>query len=99
LYKGEIKMATTRTGGGSSSIGVLNMLSYIAVIALGIILALAYFFDGDGGYLGAIAYALACIVIACYSWRWARVRGIIYIIPWVIAVVLIVIFVILPIIK
>jgi hypothetical protein len=87
----------TRTS--SDSVSILNLLSYIAVIAVGVILAIGHFFGGSGGYLGAIAQALAYIVIACYSWRWARRKGIMFIIPWVVAVVLIAVFWILPIVR
>ncbi|MDR1917576.1 MAG: hypothetical protein LBQ05_01175 [Christensenellaceae bacterium] len=89
----------TRTRTTTDTVNVLNLLSYISVIAVGVILAIGHFFGGSGGYLGAIAQALAYIVISCYSWRFARRKGLAFIIPWVVAVVLIAIFWILPIIK
>jgi len=81
---------------------LLNILAYVAVIAVGLALALAYLFAklevGDGNLIGAlytIAQALAYIVVACYSFFYARAKGTWWLVIWAIAVVLIVVFMIL----
>jgi hypothetical protein len=89
---GGIKM--TNSSGGST--GVLNFLAYIAVVMVGLMLAIAYFLKGNGGVLGDIANALAYIVTACYSWRYARNKGIVWVVVWGVAVALIAVFMIVP---
>ena len=87
-------MATTK----AERAKLLHVLSYIAVIAVGIALLLGAAFArwdiGDQGFAGAlatIAQVLAYIVVACYSFSYARAKNIWYLIAWVVAVVLIVI--------
>jgi hypothetical protein len=86
---------TTATG---SKIRFLNILAYIAVVAVGITLALAWLFGqmnvGDASLIGAlktIAAYLSYLVIACYSFFFARSKGIWWIVAWVASVTLIVI--------
>ena len=93
---------TTRSS-SYSGVNLLNFLAYCAVIAVGVALAIAFLLSKVGGGNGTltnalqvIANALAYIVTACYSWRWARTRGTAFIIVWVVAVVLIAVFMIWP---
>jgi hypothetical protein len=89
---------TTRTSSGNGA-RFLNFLAYIAVIAVGGALLISWVFQGNGNLAGAltlIANALAYIITACYSWRFARTKGTVYIVVWVVSVVLIAVFMILP---
>jgi hypothetical protein len=74
----------------------LNLLAYIAVVAVGVMLAIGYFLKGNGGILNNIANTLAYIVTACYSWRYARSKGVWWIVVWAASVVLIAVFMIVP---
>lgn len=88
-------MATTNGNG----VRFLNALAYIAVIAVGVALLISWLFKSNSNLAGAltlIANALAYIITACYSWRFARTKGTIYVVIWVVSVVLITIFMILP---
>ncbi len=81
--------------------GILNVLSYIAVIAVGVALLLSWIFKMAGlagqlvTALNIIAQCLAYLVVACYSFSFARAKGIWWLIAWVVAVVLIVVFLVL----
>lgn len=81
---------------------VLHMLSYVAVIAVGLALVLSYLFKLFGlttqlvGALNLIAQCLAYFVVACYSFSFAKsIRNKLGLIAWFVAVVLIVVFLIL----
>jgi hypothetical protein len=78
----------------------LNTLAYVAVIAVGIALLLSYIFDGsNGGLPGAltlIANILSYIVVACYSFVYARSKNVWWVIAWMTAITLITVFTILP---
>ena len=77
---------------------ILNVLSYVSVICVGLALLIAWalsFINGAGTVAAAleiIAECLAYIVVACYSFSFARAKGIWWLIAWVVAVVLIVVF-------
>lgn len=83
---------------------ILNVLSYVSVICVGLALLIGWllsFINGAGTVAAAfniIAEVLAYIVVACYSFSFARAKGIWWLIAWVVAVVLIVVFKILSII-
>lgn len=85
----------------TSKTNILNVLAYIAVMAVGIALLLSWIFKavGQGGALvtalNLIAQCLAYLVVACYSFSYARAKGVWWLVAWVVAVVLIVVFLIL----
>ena len=80
--------------------GILRVLAYIAVLCVGIALLISAIFKQVGGFanivtaLRTIAECLAYLVIACYSFNYARSRGLWWLIAWVVAIVLIVISVV-----
>lgn len=80
---------------------ILHMLSYIAVIAVGLALVLSFVFKAFGlttslvSALNLIAQCLAYFVVSCYSFGYAKTRGMAGVITWVVAVVLIVVFLVL----
>lgn len=82
-------------------VNLLNVLSYVAVIMVGVALLLSWVFKAAGltgqlvGALNLIAQCLAYLVVACYSFSFARAKGIWWLIAWVVAVVLIVVFLVL----
>ncbi len=84
-------MSTRRTN-------ILNVLAYVSVICVGVALLIAWIlgrFNGTAtvaSALNIIAECLAYIVVACYSFSFARAKGIWWLIAWVVAVVLIVVF-------
>lgn len=86
-------MSTSRTN-------LLNVLAYIAVVAVGLALFISWVFsalnwsNGISGALKLIAECLAYIVLACYSFRYARAKGVWWLVAWAVAVVLIIVFVI-----
>ncbi len=79
---------------------MLNVLSYVAVICIGIALALSWILaqiNINGGStvvnaLDIIARFLSYFVVACYSYRYAKVKGMAYLIAWIVAIVLIIVF-------
>lgn len=77
---------------------ILNVLSYVSVICVGLALLIGWILgaiSGAGTVAAAfniIAECLAYIVLACYSFGFARAKGIWWLIAWVVAVVLIVVF-------
>lgn len=87
-------MSTRRTG-------LLNMLSYLAVVGVGIALLLSWLLNTVGvtaqvvSALNILAQALAYLVVACYSFNYARIRGTWWLVVWAFALALIVIFLIL----
>ena len=89
-------MSSTST----SRTNFLNVLAYIAVVAVGLALFISWVFSALGwnnaisGALQLIAECLAYIVLSCYSFRYARAKGLWWVVAWAVAVVLIVIFVI-----
>lgn len=76
-------------------VNLLNVLSYVAVVMVGVALLLGLIFKGNAGSvagaLNLIAQCLAYLVVACYSFSYARAKGIWWLIAWVVAVVLIVV--------
>ena len=80
----------------------VNFLAYIAVIMIGVALALSFLLGKLGvnatiaGYISKIAQALAYIIVCIASFYYARSkRNIWFFILWLIATVLIVVFVVL----
>lgn len=77
---------------------ILNVLSYVSVICVGLALLVAWILgfvksaSTVASALTIIAECLAYIVVACYSFSYARAKGIWWLIAWVVAVVLIVVF-------
>ena len=82
---------------------LMNFIAFCAVLFIGLALMIAWIFSESGQFAGAlnlIAQILAYIVVAYYSFmyahrKWERKR-VWFLIAWVAAVVLIIIFVILP---
>lgn len=79
-------------------VNLLNLLSYFAVIMVGVALLVSWalgFIDGAGKVAGAlrvIAEVLSYVVLACYSFSFARAKGVWWLVAWAVAVVLIVVF-------
>jgi len=88
-------MSTTRRT------GVLNMLSYLAIVGVGIALLLSWLLNMVGvtaqvvSALNILAQVLAYFVVACYSFSYARARGTWWLVVWAVAIVLIVVFLVL----
>ena len=88
-------MSTTRRA------GVLSMLSYLAVVGVGLALLLSWLLKMVGvtaqvvSALNILAQALAYFVVACYSFSFARARGTWWLVVWAAAIVLIVVFLVL----
>ena len=88
-------MSTTRRA------GFLNMLSYLAIVGVGIALLLSWLLNMVGvtaqivSALNILAQALAYFVVACYSFSYARARGTWWLVVWAITIVLIVVFLVL----
>lgn len=87
-------MSTRRTG-------ILNVLSYLSVVGVGIALLLSWILNVVGmtaqvvGALNILAQVLAYIVVACHSFGYAQARGRWWLVVWAVAVVLIVVFLVL----
>ena len=85
----------------SSKSSLLSALSYLSVVGVGIALLLSWIFQMVGltaqvvNALNILAEVLAYIVVACYSFGYARRRGGWWLAFWVVAVVLIVVFLVL----
>jgi len=83
-----------------------NFVAFVAVVLLGIALMLAYIFKSNGSVQRAfdtLAIIMAAIVVAFYSffYAWSRTRTkwtgqLLHMIIWTVAVVLIIVFVLLP---
>ena len=75
----------------------MNVLSYCAVVFVGLALLLGIIFQAldltsavvDALYI--LAQVMAYIVVACYSFGYARARGTWWLVAWAVAVVLIVV--------
>ncbi len=87
-------MSTRRTG-------LLSILSYLAVVGVGIALLLSWLLNMVGvtaqvvGALNILAQVLAYFVVACHSFGYARARGTWWLVVWAAAIVLIVVFLVL----
>ena len=87
-------MSTTRSG-------FLKMLSYLAIVFVGIALLLQAIFNLMGlsaqivNALNILAQVMAYIVVAVNSFGYARARGTWWLVVWAVAVVLIVVFLVL----
>jgi uncharacterized membrane protein YozB (DUF420 family) len=85
----------------SSKSSLLSVLSYLSVVGVGVALLLSWIFQMVGltaevvNALNIIAEVLAYIVVACYSFGYARRRGGWWLAFWVVAVVMIVVFLVL----
>ena len=85
----------------SSRTSILNVLSYLSIVGVGLVLLLSWVFEMVGltaqvvGALKILAEVMAYIVVACHSFGYARVRGGWWLAIWVVAVVLIVVFLVL----
>ena len=85
----------------SSKSNLLSVLSYLSVVGVGVALLLSWIFQMVGltaqvvNALNILAEVLAYIVVACYSFGYARRRGGWWLAFWVVAVVLIVVFLVL----
>ena len=85
----------------SSKSSLLSVLSYLSVVGVGVALLLSWIFQMVGltaqvvNALNILAEVLAYIVVACYSFGYARRRGGWWLAFWVVAVVLIVVFLVL----
>ena len=89
---------------GSSSRGSLNwfinVIAYFAFVGLGIVLVFNQF-GWTGGHLWNIAFGLACIVVGLCSFAFVMARfrgkhGLVWLIIWIIAAVLVAIFYVIP---
>jgi len=90
----------TRTGGNRSWHWFINILAYFAFVGVGIVLVFNQFGWG-GGILWDIAFGLSCIVVGLCSFAFVMTkfrgkRGIVWLIVWIIAAVLVTIFYIIP---
>jgi len=79
---------------------LINALAYFAFIGLGVVLALNQFGWG-GGLLYKVAFGLACIVVGLCSFafvmtKFRRRHGLVWLIIWIIAAVLVSIFYVIP---
>lgn len=85
----------------TSKSSLLSVLSYLSVVGVGIALLLSWIFQMVGltaqvvNALNILAEVLAYIVVACYSFGYARRRGGWWLAFWVVAVVMIVVFLVL----
>lgn len=78
--------------------GIVNFVSYIAVFCIGIALILNVIFKGNSfsNAFQMVAECLAYIVVSISAFYYARSkRSIWYLICWIVAVVLIIVFIIL----
>ena len=85
----------------SSRNSILNVLSYWSIVGVGLVLLLSWIFEMVGltaqvvNAVKLLAEVLAYIVVACHSFGYARSRGGWWLAVWVVAVVLIVVFLVL----
>ena len=85
----------------SSKTNLLHILSYLAIVGVGIALLLSWLLEVVGvtaqvvGALNILAQVLAYFVVACHSFGYARARGTWWLVVWAIAIVLIVVFLVL----
>lgn len=85
----------------SSRSSILNVLSYLSIVGVGLVLLLSWVFEMVGltaqvvSALKLLAEVLAYIVVACHSFGYARARGGWWLAIWVVAIVLIVVFLVL----
>ncbi len=81
--------------------GFLSLLSYLAIVGVGIALLMSWLLNLAGvtaqivWALNILAQALAYFVVACYSFSYARARGTWWLVVWAVAIVLIVVFLVL----
>ncbi len=81
--------------------GLLNILSYLAVVAVGIALLMSWLLNLVGvtaqivNAFNPLAQVLAYFVVACHSYGYAKARGKGWLIVWIVAIVLIVVFLVL----
>ncbi len=77
------------------------MLSYLAVVGVGIALLLSWLLNTVGvtaqvvSALNILAQALAYFVVACFSFNFARARGTWWLVVWAVSIVLIMVFLVL----
>lgn len=85
----------------TSRTGILNIMSYLAVVGVGIALLLSWLLNVVGvtaavvSALNILAQVLAYIVVACHSFGYAKARGTWWLVVWAVAIVLIVVFLVL----
>ena len=85
----------------SSKTSLLHILSYLAVVGVGIALLLSWLLNMVGvtaqvvSALNILAQVLAYFVVACHSFGYARSRGTWWLVVWAVAIVLIVVFLVL----
>lgn len=81
--------------------GILSVLSYLAVVGVGIALLLSWLLNMVGvtaqvvGALNILAQVMAYIVVAFHSYGFARSHGTWWLVVWAVAIVLIVVFLVL----
>lgn len=80
----------------------LNLLAFIALVFAAVALTLAYIFN-SGNFMGnlshvlsQIAYALAFIVSGIYAFSYVRSKGTVCVVIYIIACVIVAIFLIIP---
>lgn len=77
-----------------------NMLAWVAVMFVGVALVLDYIFNATGGIISKIASALAYIIASIDAYYFVRTkRNPVYLILYIISVILIIVFLILPFFK
>ena len=85
----------------SSRSSILNVLSYLSIVGVGLVLLLSWVFEMAHltaqvvSALKLLAEVLAYIVVACHSFGYARARSGWWLAVWVVAIVLIVVFLVL----
>ncbi len=85
----------------SSRSSILNVLSYLSIVGVGLVLLISWIFEVFGftaqlvSALQLLAEVLAYIVVAFHSFRYARTRGGWWLAVWVVAIVLIIVFLVL----
>jgi len=85
----------------STRSGLLNVLSYLSIVGVGLVLLISWIFEMVGltaqvvSAVKLLAEVLAYIVVACHSFGYARRRGGWWLAVWVVAIVLIVVFLVL----
>ncbi len=78
----------------------LNLLAWIAVLFAAVALALDYFFNIQGGLISRIASGLAYIIASIDAYYFVRTkRNVVFLILYIVAVVLVAVFLILPLFK
>ncbi len=85
----------------SSRSSILNVLSYLSIVGVGLVLLLSWIFEMVGltaqlvSALKLLAEVLSYIVVACHSFGYARTRKGWWLAVWFVAIVLIVVFLVL----